>query len=74
MLGANGCLLLCSHTNIPHTHTCIHPTPQTHEFHIQVKAEDMAARATARGRTAVRAASTVVDFVFDSRLFSFRNK
>ena len=52
MLGANGCLLLCSHTNIPHTHTCIHPTPQTHEFHIQVKAEDMAARATARGRTA----------------------
>ena len=49
------------------------PHPK-HEFHIQVKAEDMAARATARGRTAERAASTVVDFVFDSRLFSFRNK
>lgn len=47
MLGANGCLLLCSHTYIPHTHTYIytqtpHPT-HTNEFHIQVKAEDMAA-------------------------------
>ena len=74
MLGANGCLLLCSHTYIPqNTHTNT-PPHNKNEFHIQVKAGDMAARATARGRTAVRAASTVVDFVFDSRLFSFRNK
>ena len=46
----------CVHTLIyPKAHTHIYtqtPHPTTNQFHIQVKAKDMAARATARGRTA----------------------
>ena len=35
MLGANGCLLLCSHTYIPQTHTYIH-TQTPHPTHTQI--------------------------------------
>ena len=67
-------IVVFTHLHTPNTHIYMytqtpHPT-HTNEFHIQVKAVDMAARATARGRTAVRAASTVVDFVFESTTVS----